>query len=652
MSLCNSQKSKRLNSLVNLKPSSIGLNICKYLEWIIPNGTGGYSSSTIINMNTALYHGLLVSSDKNLNKKVFLQKLDEEIITENESISVATDIYEGNNISDGWRYLHNFDFTFNSVFFDYSVEGVDICKSIIPIHCRNAVIVCYTVNNRLDKDIIFRITPYMNIRNVNETGKKSLNDMIPRIFSENITGIYSSNGYLVIYSDIAKCYKIPKEKRWRRIVLYPEDNSIEYLCSPVYFSIDIEPHEILKFNTIAIGYGTEEKTAKVFKELFYKSKEYVGSSRFISSGKGASIMSLLNSVDNFIINVNSKKTIISRYPYSEDKGREAMISLPGFTLINNRYRDAELILEHYLNHADYRGIPSIFRDGKPEYFDIDTSLWLIDRFYKYVKCVGEEKAKGILHTYWWTLKSIINNYIEREKDGLLRHKGGTWMDIPQIKKKRVDAVEVQGLWYNTLRIMEKFREIMGDDYEDVEYSHIYKRFEDNFMDRYWTGSFLADSANDDALRPNQLILISLDFNVVNKTLSKKILTAVKRELLTNYGLRSLTPEDDRYVGKWDNDIKNKFNGNVFPWLLGAYIDAYVKTYGYTKRLQNFLEPLFELHIKDAAIGTISEMFQGDHPNRPVGSISYSCSIAELLRVHFEHVMGNFTLTSPKISNNK
>ncbi len=628
----------RTSSFVNFKPNLTGLEDSSRLEWLISNGLGGYSSSTAINMNTALYHGILVCSDVNLNKKVYLQKLDEEVVTKEESISVATDTIEGDNVLDGWRFLHNFDFNYSSVYFDYSVSGVNINKTITPVQGRNAVLVHYGVHNRLDEIVSLRVTPYMNIRAIDTHGEKTPEEFIPEIYSDSIAGVESSNGYLAFWSDNAGCNKIPREERWGRKILYTKDDIIEHLCSPLYFSIDIEPNDVENYKIMAVGYDSEEKTAAVLKELIKSSGNGLKQTKLVSSGKGASILSLLNSVDSFIIDVNSKKTIVSSYPYSMDKGREAMISLPGFTLINNRIRDAELILEHFLNSADYRGIPSLFRDGKPEYGDVDTSLWLIDRLNKYIKAVGEDKGKGILHTYWWTLKSFMNKYCEREEDGLLRHKGGTWMDSEGIKKEREDAVEVQGLWYNALKIMEKFRELMEDTSGDADYRHITKKFEDNFLERYWTGAFLADSSSDDALRPNQVILLSLDYNVVNKTMTKKILHAVERELLTDYGLRSLTPEDPRFTSKSGNDIKNKFNGNVFPWLLGSFIGACARINIDEGKLQTLLQPIFEEHMKDAGIGTISEMFQGDLPYKPLGSISYSCSVAELLRAHFEHVM--------------
>ena len=624
-------------SYVGYKPNVLGLTRSKQLEWIIPNGLGGYSSSTIINMNTSLYHGLLVSADEYMNKKVFVQKIDEEIITEEETVSLASDMYEGDNVSDGWRFLINFDYSHYMVFFDYSVLGVKLTKSVSPVHGRNAVVVSYTVHNKRNDSISVRINPRMNFRGLSNVGKKSVEEFQPNLFSENIVGVDSSMGYLTLYSDVASCMKNPQDQRWNNLVYYPLEGVSEHLCSPLYFTIELEPKDTQEINLYIIGYPTEKESAQVFKELF--EGKISASPRIFPTGKGEAIMALLNSVEHYMLDAGSKKTIASSYPHSMDKAREALISLPGFTLINRRFRDAEHIMEHYLNRMDYRGIPSAYVDGKPHWGDIDSPLWLIDRFHRYMKCVGDEEAQKMLHTHWWGLKKMMKKYAEMESNGLLCHKGGTWMDVPHVRKKRENAVEVQGLWFNALNIMRELSKIMGDDVDEIGIDSLLGKFRDNFVDRYWRGGYLADSSNDDALRPNQLIAISLEFNVVNKTLSKKILNSVKRDLLTSHGLRSLSPEDDRYEGRWSHDPKNRFNGNVYPWLMGAYIDVFLRCSGSLAQAKKMMDPLYNVHMREDAVGTISECFQGDPPHRAKGNLSYSCSVAELLRIHFQHIVG-------------
>jgi len=135
-----------------------------------------------------------------------------------------------------------------------------------------------------------------------------------------------------------------------------------------------------------------------------------------------------------------------------------MIALPGLTLIRGRLDDARLILEHFLDYAGPRGIPNSFIDGKQIYTDIDSSLWLIDRVHEYMKYAGPEKTKEFLDIYWPKLKEITAGYLTMERDGLLVHESGTWMDTLQ----RNNAVEIQALWYNALRVMEHLADMMQD----------------------------------------------------------------------------------------------------------------------------------------------------------------------------------------------
>ncbi|OYT54192.1 MAG: hypothetical protein B6U72_03250 [Candidatus Altiarchaeales archaeon ex4484_2] len=215
------KKADRSGSFVGFKPNVLGLKESRGLEWIIPNGLGGYSSSTIINMNTSQYHALLVSSDEFMNKRVLLQKLDEELIIGDESISLASDMYEGGNVSDGWRFLQNFDFNYSKVFFDYSVLGVKLTKSLTPIHGRNAVIFSYEIYNKRNDVVRLKVTPYMNMRDLRGLGTRSPQEMRPRLFSEHIAGIDSSRGYLTLCSDVALCSKKPEDERWNTAVFYP-----------------------------------------------------------------------------------------------------------------------------------------------------------------------------------------------------------------------------------------------------------------------------------------------------------------------------------------------------------------------------------------------------------------------------------------------
>ncbi len=610
--------SRKRHPLITLNHSTLNLDESRELEWIIPNKLGGYSSLSVTGLNTNRLHGLLVSGCANLSRILYLQNLYDEIKT-------------GDNILECSKYLHRFEYCNDSVLFYYKAKGVYIHKQITPLPDKNSLYAAYTIENNTDNDIEFRIKPALNSRNNYNLMKKKVL-FTPRFFTENLVGINSDNGYITLKSDNGRFLKTPEELIQAKIN-YTNDDLWENTYHPVNLFLNVKADTTEKLTLDAVAYPTEKETAQVFRELI---NEYTPKNRILSTGKGTSLFSLLNAADTFILDVDSKKTITAGYPSLGERGRDAMIALPGLTLINGRYKYAEKILERFLNHTTHKGIPSSFSLGKPVYEDIDSSLWLIDRLYQYVQYVGARKGKKFIHTYWWTLKDIMADYAELEKDGILVHQGGTWMK----HLERKNAVEVQGLWYNALKIMEYLAEIMED--EDIElYKSTCKRIKKEFIKEYWNGRYLKDSAGDDSLRPNQIILLSLDFNLVEVDYAKQIMDAAKNELLTPFGLRSLSSNDPGYKGSTQPgaaEKDTKYNGGVWPWLLGPYIKVHTRLYGNRLKARKLIGQIFEQHIDNACIGTVSEFMDGDPPHTPRGCTSYACSVSELLRCYFEDIM--------------
>lgn len=625
-------------SFASYTDKDLNLSRGRELEWLLPNGLGGYCSSTIIGLNTRKYHGLLVSSDRDLRRFIYLQKLEEEI-RGREVKRLSCNEYSDRTVTEGWKQLIRFDYNYDSVSFFYNTWTADVVKRVSSIWGMNGVVVNYEVRNKTFERLEFRVNLLVNSRNIYDMTKEGSRNFEMKIFSENVLGIRSDNGYLTVYSDRAECAESPPESRWHRNVFYAsdaerKDTCIEDLYFPAYFSVWVEPGMKEEFSLVALGYETEDLTAAAFKHLQGKD---VTRGRILSSGVASSVLSLLYNAESFIVRRGEKKTVIAGYHWFGEWGRDAMISLPGLTLIRGQFDDARLILEHFLDHAGPRGIPNSFIDGKPIYSDVDSSLWLIDRAHEYMKYAGPEKAGEFLNRYWPKLKGIVSGYLSMEKDGLLLHQSGTWMDTLQ----RNNAVEIQALWYNALRIMESFADIVKDSRFDV--GPQIEAFERNFLKAYWNGHYLNDCMDDPSLRPNQVIAASLDYNILDEAKAKKVLHIIETDLLTPYGLRTLSAVDPRYKGKYEGDFSERelayHNGTVWPWLLGPYIKAYMKVYDNREKMRKLLEPLFEKQMREAGIGTISEIFDGNPPHQPRGCISQAWSVAEPLRAYYEDVMG-------------
>ncbi|MCW4054612.1 MAG: glycogen debranching protein, partial [Candidatus Bathyarchaeota archaeon] len=211
----------------------------------------------------------------------------------------------------------------------------------------------------------------------------------------------------------------------------------------------------------------------------------------------------------------------------------------------------------------------------------------------------------------------------------------------------------QTLWYNALRIMQLLAGRFGEKQLAENYATLADKVTASFNGKFWNGErnclfdVLDESGSDTSLRPNQIVAVSLDFTMLNRYRNERILDVVQRELLTSCGLRTLERNNPRYKSVYSGDRRSRdeayHNGTVWPWLLGPFITAFLKTRGYTLQnrdyaLKNFVEPLFERQIHMAGLGTVNEVFDADEPHLPRGCIAQAWSVAEPLRAYVEDVL--------------
>jgi predicted glycogen debranching enzyme len=223
----------------------------------------------------------------------------------------------------------------------------------------------------------------------------------------------------------------------------------------------------------------------------------------------------------------------------------------------------------------------------------------------------------------------------------------TWMDAKcngvTFTPRYGKPVEVNALWINALRIMAETSQesSLGRAYEELA-----SRAQESFNRLFWnetTGCLndciLPDGKADPAIRPNQIFAVSLPFGSLDETRRRSVVEVVEKELLTPFGLRSLSPRDSRYRGRYEGDQFQRdgsyHQGTVWGYLIGPFVEAYLKVNGYSAesrtRAGRLIEPLLEHFTQGACIGSVSEIFDGDPPNRPNGCIAQAWSVAELLR---------------------
>jgi glycogen debranching enzyme len=213
-------------------------------------------------------------------------------------------------------------------------------------------------------------------------------------------------------------------------------------------------------------------------------------------------------------------------------------------------------------------------------------------------------------------------------------------------------VEIQALWHNALRVMSQLASLFGDLAASARYADLSERARARFLQVFWndaTGCLhdvVTENGADGAIRPNQIFAVSLPYPFLTGDQALHVIDVVEWELLTPYGLRTLSPRDPDYRGRYEGDPSARdgayHQGTVWPWLLGPFLTAYVKVHGGTdearRRADHFLDPL-RAHLWEAGLGQISEVFDGDAPHRPGGCFAQAWSVAEILRTYIEDAKG-------------
>ncbi|MBM4066244.1 MAG: glycogen debranching protein [Planctomycetes bacterium] len=377
---------------------------------------------------------------------------------------------------------------------------------------------------------------------------------------------------------------------------------------------------------------------------------------------------LLSVSSSFIVKrENDKKSIIAGYHWFGDWGRDTMISLPGLTLVQGRFEDAREILLSFAQYISKGMIPNRFPDygETPEYNTVDASLWYIQSVYQYLRFAKD--LNTVRKDLYGVLQEIIEYYqkgtrynIHMDSDGLIYAgvagvqltwmdaKVGDWVVTPRVGK----AVEINALWYNALKIMSFLAREIDLSNESRDYNNLAQKTSKSFNDTFWfdEGQYLYDYIDGDvrssAIRPNQVFAVSLPYSMLLKERQRNVVEIVKEHLLTPYGLRSLSPRDKDYIGRYCGNVYERdrayHQGTVWAWLIGSYISAYAKAYAGNKDALKYIKGLFVPfyeHLFDAGLGTVSEIFDGDPAHTPRGCISQAWSVAELLRAYFEHVYG-------------
>lgn len=661
-------------------------------EWILTNGIGGFSYSSVVGCNTRKYHGLLVAPlTPPARRFVILSKVDEALEIDNKEYVLYTNMCKS-YISEGYKNLARFEKEFFPIF-SYKVKETQVKKIVCMEYGKNTVCIYYKIKNG-DYKAKLKLAPIVNYRDfhtMNTNHEYKLNQIINNrkvklIIDDNSSFpvyMYASEGkYIEHFNDTFRnMYYIEEEKRG----FYPEEN----LSVPGRYEIELLPKEEKEICFIcSLENNIEElDTKKIIDNEIIRINNLIIQSGLIDIKKETDsqedkqyrklIEKYIIAADSFIVNRPNFNlhTIIAGYPWFLDWGRDSMISFEGLLLITKRFDLAREILLTFVRDIKFGLVPNGYSgfDNRPLYNSVDASLLLFEQVEKYLKYTKDYKF--IQDNIYNKLKDVIDAYsngidvddnnIYLDEDNLIasgtEKTQNTWMDAKYLDMpatpRNGKVVEVNALWYNALKILEE----LANKFENKNIANVYKNMaaktKKSFNEKFYNKKrkCLYDVLGDSKIRPNQLFALSLTYPVMdcNSDEAKNVFEVVTNKLLNNYGLKTLAKGEQGYVEVYEgNGFKRDMSyhqGITWPWLLGLYYDSLkniikesknkTQKSEYEDKLNKFIETTKKTFINsldtEGIIGSISELYDSKKPQLPKGALSQAWSVAEVFRIILE-----------------
>ncbi|MBW6501027.1 MAG: amylo-alpha-1,6-glucosidase [Bacteroidales bacterium] len=618
-------------------------------EIIRTNRAGSYSCYTILGSNTRKYHGLLVCPVDELGGErfVLLSSLDVTVVYNDRSFNTGIRKYKGDYYSPkGHKYLDDIEIETIPVRI-YRVGSVIVKQERLLVHHEEQFLARFTVMEA-SEPMKLQIRPFLAFRNIHELTHANMAANTKVEFIENgiRSKLYDDFPYLNMqFSAKVEFIHVPD---WYLGVEYTEEQQRGYdysedLFTPGFFEIEAKEGDVIVFSAST----KEEKTSGLKAKFTRTVAGKIPRNNFINC--------LRNAAQQFIERRHGQTWIIAGYPWFGSWGRDTFIALPGLALARHRLTLFREVLDTQVGRMKDGLFPNMGNPDNPAFNSVDAPLWFFWSVQQYHKYGGTDAWE----LYGAALRSVLDAYksgtafnIRMRDNGLIYAdapgKALTWMDavvdgIP-VTPRNGYAVEINALWYNTVCFALEMAGQANDKKFIKEYEKlpelICKSFHETFCDH--EKGLIADYVNDEEgrnffVRPNMVIAVSLPYSMLSKEEMQRVLEIADKELLTPRGLRSLSPGNRLYKGiyKGNQEERDKayHQGTVWPWLIGPFCEGWLKVYR-EQGVQKVMKLIygFEEVMGEHGVTTVSEIYDGNPPHAPRGTISQAWSIGEILRV--------------------
>ncbi len=631
-------------------------------EWIMTYGNGGFSSGSVRNSSFRKHHGYLaIAKRPPTNRMLVLTKTEETIYIGQERFDLSSQKFVDHENS-GHRYLDQFEFD-GIPKFTYRVNDLVMTKMLAPDYGHNTIAIHYTIRSGSYSAKLV-INPLINFRSLGEVSdsdnlhfhikrQEKIVEISSKKAPDMVLTIHHSNAEIEIGSPkIESGYLYDFD-------ISTGDNRQDSHYKAYDIVLNLKAHQTKTLDLIFTTESLPNRSANVMIDEYRIRQTKLLEQAALSD---PFVQKLVLAADQFIVYRQSTDchTILAGFPWFTDWGRDTMIAFGGLCLATKRYDEAFEILQSFAKYEKNGLIPNMFPDDglDPLYNTVDASLWYFQAISQYLKATGNYTlVKADLYP---CLKRIIQSYREgtefsigMDNDGLIHAGSGidqvTWMDVRingyVVTPRHGKPVEINALWFNALKIMSDLSKAFDED--GSEYEQLANQVHNAFNLKFWNeeANCLYDviDETDASIRPNQLYALSLTYPIVTGNRAKWIIEKVETELLDVYGIRTLSIHDPRFAPIYEGPLEQRDRayhmGTVWPFLLGAYLDGYLRVHNHSLDAKKYVKSIclrFEQHLKEGCINGISEIFDGLNGKISRGCFTQAWSVGEILRIYVEN----------------
>ena len=642
-------------------------------EWLITNALGGYASGTVAFCNTRRYHGLLVPALGGRGRAVMLGRLEEEVRVAEVVYRLSGAEHPDGLDLPGLALLRDFRLEGLLPHWEYALGEARLCRTLALVHGENTVFAVY--RHLGGPPLRLRLRPYPTFRSHDIVPDGSTPPPVPvQLLELRVTLQPAPDApplRMTMHGDSERAF-VGLPARSRPLVYRLERargyHHVDQLVSPGFFECTLSPGAMVALGATTEGWDRLERDPRDVITL-ERQREQRLLDRAGAASHERTAARLVLAADQFIIAPATRpadeawaratgqdaRSVIAGYPWFTDWGRDTMISLEGLTLCTGRGREAAAILRTFRHYVKDGLVPNYFPEGRDSgvYHTADATLWFFHALQRYLEHTADA---GLLRELWPTLMDVVQHHLAGTlfriqvdpADGLLSQGAEdfqlTWMDAKVdgwvVTPRRGKAVEINALWFNAVSLMADWALELDED--PAPYRFAAERARASFNRRFWNqeARCLLDvvdgpDGDDPKVRPNQIFAISLAHPVLDRSRWEPVLRLVQELLFTPVGLRTLSPHDPDFKPTYDGDLRARdaayHQGTVWPWLLGHYVDAWLKLRPDRVLAREMVGGL-EASLEQACVGQISEIFDATPPFHPRGCFAQAWSVAEALRV--------------------